>query len=127
MLKSFDAIATIAVKDIAAAKHFYEDLLGFPPSEAGPEGVLNYTSGGSKLLVYKSHFAGTNQATAATWAVDDVDAEAAALAAKGVKFEHYDFPGGTREGDVHVFGPVRNAWFRDADGNILSIVNRHGG
>jgi len=127
MLKTFDSIATIAVKDIAAAKHFYEEILGFDAADPGQEGVLAYTSGNSKMLVYKSEYAGTNQATATTWAVDDVDAEAAALKAKGVKFEHYDFPGGKREGDVHVFGPVRNAWFRDPDGNILSIVNRHGG
>ena len=47
----------------------------------------------------------------------------AALRVKGVRFEHYDFPGGTREGDVHIFGKIRNAWFKDPDGNILSIVS----
>jgi hypothetical protein len=52
-----------------------------------------------------------------------VDRMVGELKAKGVKFEHYDFPGTKREGDVHVFGKIRNAWFKDPDGNILSIVN----
>ena len=45
------------------------------------------------------------------------------LAAKGVAFEHYDFPGVTRKGDVHVAGARKNAWFKDPDGNILALVN----
>jgi hypothetical protein len=52
-----------------------------------------------------------------------LDAIVRALAAKGVAFEHYDFPGTTRQGDVHVSGKTRVAWFKDPDGNILSIVN----
>ena len=43
---------------------------------------------------------------------------------RGVTFEHYDMPGMTREGDVHVAGDMRVAWFKDPDGNILNIVNR---
>jgi hypothetical protein len=46
------------------------------------------------------------------------------LAAKGVKFEHHDLPDTTRAGDVHLSGDVQVAWFKDLDGNILSIVNR---
>ena len=33
-------------------------------------------------------------------------------------------PGATMDGDVHVFGDVRVAWFKDPDGNILNLVNR---
>ena len=46
------------------------------------------------------------------------------LKAKGVRFEHYDLPGTKREGDVHVTGDMKVAWFKDPDGNILSVVNR---
>ncbi len=45
------------------------------------------------------------------------------LKAKGVRFEHYDLPGMTRQGDIHVAGQLRTAWFKDPDGNILNIVN----
>ena len=37
--------------------------------------------------------------------------------------DEIDMRGMTREGDVHVGGDIRVAWFKDPDGNILSIVN----
>lgn len=86
--------------------------------------VATYRSGGSRVLVYESSFAGTNQATAATWDVGDVEAEVRILKGKGVAFEHYDFPGMVRQGDVHLTGPGKAAWFKDPDGNILAIVGR---
>jgi hypothetical protein len=94
---------------------------------AGPSkerGVLTCKSGTSSVLVYESEFAGTNEATAATWAVDDVDGTVSTLRDKGVKFEHYDFPNMTRKGDVHVAGDMKAAWFKDPDGNILALVSR---
>jgi catechol 2,3-dioxygenase-like lactoylglutathione lyase family enzyme len=125
MLGDREATATVAVKDIGVAKRFYEATLGLKQLHAeGTEAVL-YASGASKLLVYRSQYAGTNKATAVTWLVgDDVDRLAKALRAKGVVFEHYDMPNTKREGDVHVAGGLRNAWFKDPDGNIHSIVNR---
>jgi hypothetical protein len=39
-----------------------------------------------------------------------------------VTFEHYDLPNLTRQGDVHVAGPMKTAWFKDPDGNIFSLV-----
>jgi hypothetical protein len=40
-----------------------------------------------------------------------------------VRFEHYDLPGMRREGDVHVAGAMRAAWFKDPDGNIHALVS----
>jgi len=68
-------------------------------------------------------FAGTNQATCVTWAIDDVERAAQELRARGVTFEHYDFPGTTVGDDVHVEGDRKAVWFKDPDGNILSLVN----
>jgi catechol 2,3-dioxygenase-like lactoylglutathione lyase family enzyme len=124
MLGDKDAIATIAVKDLEAAKKFYEGTLGLKQVDAEGEEALTYKSGGSKVFVYKSRYAGTNQATAVTWvAGDEVDGIVKALKAKGVAFENYDLPGMTREGDVHVAGDMRAAWFKDPDGNILALVS----
>ena len=47
-----------------------------------------------------------------------------ALKAKGVVFEHYDLPDTRRDGDVHIAGDLRVAWFKDPDGNILNIASR---
>ena len=123
MLGQHDAIATIAVRDTKSAREFYEGKLGLKPEDTREEEVVTYGSGQSKVFVYKSDFAGTNKATAATWAVEDVDGLARELKSQGVQFEHYDFPGMKLEGDVHVAGSMRAAWFKDPDGNILSIVS----
>jgi catechol 2,3-dioxygenase-like lactoylglutathione lyase family enzyme len=123
-----DAFATLAVKDIGAARRFYEETLGLTPLEGGSPGAeaVVYRSGGSAVLVYESRYAGTNQATAASWAVgDEFDALVSELKDKGVAFEHYDdLPDTTRDGDVHVMRDLRSVWFKDPDGNILNLVNQ---
>jgi catechol 2,3-dioxygenase-like lactoylglutathione lyase family enzyme len=125
MLANRNAMATIAVKDLAAAKEFYEGALGLTPLETTEEGVLTYQSGTATVLVYVSAFAGTNKATSATWGVgDEFDKIMKALKARGVVFEHYDMPEMKREGDVHVAGDFKGAWFKDPDGNILHIFNQ---
>jgi catechol 2,3-dioxygenase-like lactoylglutathione lyase family enzyme len=124
MLASNDAMATVAVKDLAAAKKFYQDTLGFSADKSDEPDVLMLRSGKSKIVVYESKFAGTNKATAATWGVgDEMDAIVSKLQKAGVRFEHYDMPGLKRDGDVHVDGGFKAAWFKDPDGNILHINN----
>ena len=124
MLRDTDAIATLAVKDLRKAATFYEETLGL--GRAGSEGdeVVMFESGNTRINVYRSSFAGTNKATALTWAVDDVEDVVRTLQAKGVKFEHYELPQTRREGDIHISGHIKVAWFKDPDGNILSVVNR---
>lgn len=124
MLGDRNAIATAAVKDIKAAKKFYEGKLGLKPAPNNEPSTLLYTTGSSTLLVYESQFAGTNKATSVTWdGGKEVEALVQSLKAKGVKFEHYDLPGLTLKGDVHVGGKMKVAWFKDPDGNIHSIVS----
>jgi hypothetical protein len=124
MLENKQAAATVAVKDIGVARKFYEGTLGLKKAEEPEEDVLVYEAGRTKLLVYRSDYAGTNQATAVTWSVGkNVDDIVGKLREKGLRFERYDFPNGKLEGDVHVFGKLRTAWFKDPDGNIHSLVN----
>lgn len=125
MLNHVDAVANIAVKNLEAARKFYQDTLGLKQVAAEGEELIVFKSGSSTINVYRSQYAGTNQATAVTWVVGkDLEDIVRALKTKGVTFEHYDMPGMTREGDVHVAGAMRVAWFKDPDGNILNIVNR---
>ena len=123
MLSNRDAVANLAVKNVQAAKKFYEGTLGLKQVDAEGSELIVFESGNTKLNVYESKEAGTNKATAVTWAVDDVESEVNALKAKGVKFEHYDLPGLKRQGDVHIGGDMKIAWFKDPDGNILNIVS----
>jgi catechol 2,3-dioxygenase-like lactoylglutathione lyase family enzyme len=126
MLGDKDAAANIAVKNLEAAKKFYEDTLGLTQVGAEGQELIVFRSGNSTINVYQSQYAGTNQATAVTWVVgEDVEEVVRALKAKGVTFEHYDdMVDMTREGDVHVAGNMKVAWFKDPDGNILNIVSR---
>ena len=122
MLSREKAYPTVAVKNMAAARKFYEGPLGLRElSSEGPDFVA-YRTKDSMLFVYTSDFAGTNRATAVTWIVDDVEKTVEDLKARGVAFEHYDMPDTTRVGDVHVSGRTKVAWFKDPDGNIHSIA-----
>ena len=122
MLGDNEVMATVAVKNLSAARKYYEGKLGFKVVHTEGDQAVTYQSGKSQLLVYQSQFAGTNKATAATWMVKDVEGLVKDLKAKGVAFEHYDLPGLTRKGDVHVAGAHKNAWFKDPDGNVLALI-----
>jgi catechol 2,3-dioxygenase-like lactoylglutathione lyase family enzyme len=125
MLGKTNATANIAVKDLAVARKFYEGTLGLAPVHEEGEEVIVYKSGDTLVNVYRSQFAGTNKATAVTWAVgDEIDRIVKALKDKGVTFEHYDMPGTKLEGDIHVGYGMKVAWFKDPDGNILNVMDQ---
>ncbi|HEY3571568.1 MAG TPA: VOC family protein [Thermoanaerobaculia bacterium] len=125
MLGDVNVQPMLPVKDLGVAQKFYEEKLGLRKVGEAPDAAIVYRSGGGTLCVYRSEFAGTNKGTAALWEVSDVEGTVEELKAKGVTFEHYDdLPGLTLEGDIHRAGDFRVAWFKDPDGNILSIQNR---
>jgi len=122
MLTDKNAMATIAVRNMAAARNFYEGKLHFKRSGGDDQSVTTYSSGNSTVLIYESQYAGTNKATSATWSVgNELEAVVRSLKDAGVEFEHYDLPGARRDGDIHVFGNFKAAWFKDPDGNILHV------
>ncbi len=124
MLGDIDAAANLAVKDLARARRFYEDVLGLRQVDAEGEELVVYRSGSTTLNVYRSDLAGTNKATAVTWGVGDrIEELVEALKAKGVAFERYDMPAGAWQGDVLVDGDMKVAWFKDPDGNILNLAS----
>lgn len=124
MLKDHDSSAILAVADLARARDFYGGVLGLELAEEGAEeGVLVYRTGATRLVVYRSEFAGTNRANAVVWGVgEDIDPIVAALEAKGAAFEHYPDIG-RLDGNVHRAGPAKLVWLKDPDGNILHINN----
>lgn len=125
MLSESNAVAMIAVKDIGKARKFYENTLGLKAVGTEGEEVVTYRSGATVLNVYRSDFAGTNKATSVVWDVGtDVEETAKTLKDKGVAFEHYDMPGLKQKGDVYIDEAMKVAWFKDPDGNILSLVGR---
>jgi catechol 2,3-dioxygenase-like lactoylglutathione lyase family enzyme len=125
MLEDIDAVANVAVKDLAVARKFYEGVLGLRPLDSHDREVVVYRTGATRLNVYRSSYAGTNKATAVTWGVgDQLEPIVRDLKTRGVRFEHYDMPHTVLEGDVHRMGDMKVAWFKDPDGNILNVINR---
>jgi len=121
MLSDNDAIATVGVKNLETAKKFYEGTLGLTKVMENEE-VLAFKTGRSTLFVYRSPYAGTNKATAVTFVAAEVEDLVRTLKGRGVTFEHYDLPKMVRQGDIHVAGTMKAAWFKDPDGNIFSLV-----
>jgi catechol-2,3-dioxygenase len=112
------------VRDLEKAKKFYEGTLGLTLTDAQEQEALTYRAAGTKLLVYRSQYAGSNKATAATWLIgNDIEKVVQSLKAKGVAFEHYNMPGMTLKGDIHVADGMKAAWFKDPDGNIHALVS----
>ena len=121
MLGKADATPMIAVKDIDRARKFYEETLGLDTKPTMEGEILEVRTGDTLINVYKSEFAGTNKATALTFDVDDIEAEVRALKDKGIFFEQYDMPGLEKQGDLYVAEGMKTTWFKDPDGNILSL------
>jgi len=122
MLGKADATPMIAVKDLDRARKFYEGTLGLKRMDEWGEGVT-LESGDTRINLYRSEFAGTNKATALTFQVDDAEEEVRGLKEKGIFFEHYDLPGLEPRGDLYVGEKgFKTAWFKDPDGNILSLI-----
>lgn len=124
MLHEFACFAALPASDLNRARRWYSEVLGMEPAQDN-EGGLQYETGkGTGFLLYQSAFAGTNQATAMGWTVPDVDAELAELRQRGVTFEEYDLPGlKTENGVVTMPDGTKGAWFKDSEGNILSVGN----
>ena len=122
MLGDSNVMTNIAVKDLDESKKFYGETLGLKMVADTGFGIL-YSSGerGGRLFVYNAPTAGTGEATIASWEVKDIKDTVAKLEKEGLKFEHYDFPGATHEGAVHIMGGNKGAWFRDPSGNILGL------
>ena len=113
--------ATIPAKDIDGTRKFYESVLGLEIVMEDPGGII-YRSGDSMFSLYPTEFAGSAQHTLGAFVVKDVEAAVADLRAKGVTFEEYDMPGIKTVNGIAEAGGTKGAWFKDPEGNILSVV-----
>jgi catechol 2,3-dioxygenase-like lactoylglutathione lyase family enzyme len=112
---------SIPAKDLDGTRRFYEDVLGVEVIRESPTGIT-YRSGDSVFLLYPTQFAGTAQHTLGGFLVKDIEAAVGDLRAKGVTFEEYDMPGLKTVDGIAGLGEERVAWFKDPEGNILSLA-----
>ena len=122
MLQDAPMYAYLPAKDLARARAFYEETLGFRP-EPGPESGVTYRfGGGTGCFLYPTPNAGTSKASQAFWQVEDIDREIAELKRRGVAFEDYDMPGEKSPSGAITAGGAKAAWFKDPEGNILALI-----
>ena len=124
VLEQFPIAPTLAASDVERAKAWYAEKLGMQPTFEWPGGLM-YPAGGNPMGfgVYLSPNAGTNRATSAAWAVDDLDRVMSGLRERGLQFEDYDTAELlTVDGIGTSDDGSRSAWFIDSEGNTLMIM-----
>ena len=124
-LSRYKVAAGLAISDMDRVRGFYEGKLGLSVGINSGDNVQYRCGEGTVLHVYLSpEHAGKSTATLAGWGVDDVEGVVDELASKGVAFERYEEgPIVTDEKGIATFeGGAKVAYFRDPDGNTLSIA-----
>ncbi len=131
MLSDFEIHPSLATTDLAAAKTWYAEKLGLEPVADFPILVVYRVGPASIFTLYETPAAGTAQNTVAIWLVADLRAEVDRLRSRGVVFEDLEYGPDDRtvdgimaSKDPVVGGEVLNAWFRDRDGNWISMVEQ---
>jgi catechol 2,3-dioxygenase-like lactoylglutathione lyase family enzyme len=128
MRESFrSSYAKLPAQDVERARAFYRDVLGFEPVR-DHENHLLYECGGSSFLLFPSTGSPSGTHDQLGFAVGDIEAAVEELRARGVELEQYEAPPGcTFRDGIMDYGAVRAAWFKDSEGNLLSLAQFVGG
>jgi predicted enzyme related to lactoylglutathione lyase len=122
-LQKSQAFAKLPASDIDRAKRFYSEKLGLTPSFEMPPRHFTFDCGGSLVLLFPSQGRASGDHDQIAWLVADIEDEVRTLKARGVEFgAPYDDPGATWNGEIAETGVTRYAYFKDSEGNVLSLV-----
>jgi catechol 2,3-dioxygenase-like lactoylglutathione lyase family enzyme len=122
LLESSPIMAFSATTDSARATAFYRDQLGLR-LVSDEQYALVFDAAGIMLRVQRVKEVRQAQYTALGWQVPDVAAKVEELEKAGVQFERYGLPDQDEKGVwTAPGGAARVAWFKDPDGNILSLT-----
>jgi len=121
MLKGAKIVCFVATAKGTAAKKFYRDVLGLSLVEDSPFAIV-FDASGTTLRVQKVENVTPAPYTALGWQVDDIRAAIKRLNKKGINFERYPGMGQDELGIWSAPSGVLVAWFKDPDGNILSLT-----
>lgn len=112
----------LPAQDVERARAFYRDVLGLEPVREH-RNHLFYECGGNSFLVFPSSGAPSGTHDQLGFVVEDVEAAVAQLRARGVRFETYEPPPGSTVSDgIMDYGTVKAAWFKDTEGNLISVA-----
>jgi catechol 2,3-dioxygenase-like lactoylglutathione lyase family enzyme len=114
-------IGFIPVRDVSAARVFYERTLGLPVIDDTPFALVVQANGTTLRITPVSEFA-PQPFTIAGWQVEDIAASARELTDLGVRFLRFE---GLEQDDLGIWiapSGDRVAWFSDPDNNTLSLT-----
>jgi catechol 2,3-dioxygenase-like lactoylglutathione lyase family enzyme len=120
MLKLERVVAFVVTSKPDEAKAFYSAKLGFRFLR-DDEFALVFDAHGVMLRIAKMQKFTPAQNTVLGWEVENIAKAVQELAAKGVQFEQYDFMHPDQQGIVTFPTGDKVAWFKDPDGNVLSV------
>ena len=124
MLTDSKAFSGFSVDDLDKARRFYEDTLGLRVSDEEMDGLMRLHLGsGAEVLVYAKHDHVPATFTVLNFPVPDVEQAVDQLAARGVRFQHYENPPTDDKGIMRSGGPLI-AWFTDPAGNVFSVIQQ---
>jgi len=114
-------VGFVVTTDAVRARGFYVDKLGF--RVRGEDGIaLVLEAEGQMIRVQKSREHAARPYTVLGWNVPDIEATVTQLSAAGVACERFGFPGQDARGIMTFEDGARVAWFKDPDGNMLSVA-----
>jgi catechol 2,3-dioxygenase-like lactoylglutathione lyase family enzyme len=117
----YNIIGFVTIVDVARAKEFYRDTLGLRLVSEEPPFALVFDANGIMLRLGMGKERAPVQGTVLGWQVPDMAAAVADLTQAGIRFERYDFMKQDELGVWTAPTGARVAWFKDPDGNLLSI------
>jgi catechol 2,3-dioxygenase-like lactoylglutathione lyase family enzyme len=118
------AFSTFSVKDLAKAKEFYGNTLGLEITQR-PEGLEMKLGGGQRVFLYPKPNHTPASFTVLNFPVDNIELAVDELKVRGIRLERYNQPEIKTDEKGIMRGPgPQIAWFKDPDGNVLSVVQQ---
>jgi catechol-2,3-dioxygenase len=113
--------AKLPAQDTVRARAFFAEKLGLEPF-ADHDGHMRYQIGDAQFLVFRSSGSPSGTHDQLGLVVDDVEEAVASLRERGVVFETYEqLAAMTSPTGITDFGAVKAAWFKDSEGNLISV------
>jgi catechol 2,3-dioxygenase-like lactoylglutathione lyase family enzyme len=124
MLASMNMMGFLLTRDYDKARAFYEGNLGFEFVSLD-QFALVMRAGKTMIRIVKVPTFTPLQSTVLGWEVGDIEAVVDWLMKRGVVFEKYPFVEDKERGIWNAPGGSKVAWFKDPDGNVLSVAEHH--
>lgn len=126
MLTRFRAATALPAQDLERAKAWYKEKLDMSPSQEDPGGAWYECAEGTGFFLFPSMGQSRAEFTQIGFEVTDIEAVVRDMIAAGVTFERYDLPElkTDENGIVDDMDGGKGAWFKDSEGNLLSLAQR---